>query len=211
MPDRRRFIAGLLGLFAASNVPFASLAHAGGREDDAKRFIESLADRALQALFVNSVPRPERARRFRTLFNEAFAVKSTGRWILGRYWNQATDHEKEEYLRLFEDLMVVTYIDRFTEYAGESLSIVDAIVEDETYVTVRTEIGRASSNQAYKVDWRVGRIGDLLKIVDVVVEGTSLSGTFRSDFASTIRRNGGTVAGLIAELRTKTESLRNPS
>ena len=211
MSDRRQFLAGFLGLFAAAAVAFPSVTHAAGREEQAKRFIESLAGRALETLFHADLPRDQRIREFRALFNEAFAVKSTGRWILGRYWNQATDAERVEYLRLFEDLMIVTYVDRFTDYSGENLKVVDALVDDETYVTVRTEVGSGGSSKAYKVDWRIGQVGNRLKIADVVVEGTSLSATFRSDFASTIRRNGGSVSGLIEELRAKTKSLANPS
>ena len=44
------------------------------------------------------------------------------------------------------------------------------------------------------------------KITDLLVEGVSLRTTHRSDFASAIQSNGGTVAGLLDALRQKVKS-----
>ena len=82
------------------------------------------------------------------------------------------------------------------------------ITIDSANVTVFSEIMRPTGGRPIRVDWRVGSLDQSLKIVDVVVEGTSMSATLRSDFGSIIRRNGGRVAGLIAEIRDKTQSLR---
>ena len=40
-------------------------------------------------------------------------------------------------------------------------------------------------------------------MVDILVEGTSISLTQRSEFASVIRRNGGNVEALLVELRKR--------
>ena len=154
---------------------------------------------------------PTQSRRGRSpkfLFNDHFAVEAIGKWILGRHWRQATVDEREKYLALFEDLIVVSYVDRFAEYTGEHLNVTRTVVVDSTNVTVFSEIMRPTGGPPVRVDWRVGSLDQTLKIVDVVVEGTSMSATLRSDFGSIIRRNGGGVAGLIAEMREKTQSLR---
>jgi phospholipid transport system substrate-binding protein len=57
--------------------------------------------------------------------------------------------------------------------------------------------------------WRVGRQDALYKVLDVVVEGVSMSITLQNEFASIIK-NTGSVAGLIEELRKKTAQL-NPT
>ncbi|MDP6403471.1 MAG: N-acetylneuraminate synthase family protein, partial [SAR202 cluster bacterium] len=46
------------------------------------------------------------------------AVETIGQFVLGRYWRKATEAERREYLKLFEDLIVETYVDRFTKYTG---------------------------------------------------------------------------------------------
>ena len=177
-------------------------------ETRASNFIDALSANAIEALTVAEVPRTERIARFRTLFNDHFAVEAIGKWILGRHWRQATVDEREKYLALFEDLIVVSYVDRFAEYTGEHLNVTRTVVVDSTNVTVYSEIMRPTGGPPVRVDWRVGSLDQTLKIVDVVVEGTSMSATLRSDFGSIIRRNGGGVAGLIAEMREKTQSLR---
>ena len=51
--------------------------------------------------------------------------------------------------------------------------------------------------QPIRVDWRVRRG----KVIDVIVEGVSMSVTQRSEFASIIQRNGGKVSALINHLK----------
>ncbi len=57
--------------------------------------------------------------------------------------------------------------------------------------------------------WRVRAYGDdTMKVLDVIVEGASMSQTLRSDFGSIIRQKGGKVSALLDVLRAKTASLK---
>ncbi len=199
-------IGAVLGLFLISGL--ATNANAVGIEDSSREFIQQVADQAIQSLTAKDVSKSERVTRFRVLFNDSFAVKSIGKFVLGRHWRKATDGEKTEYLGLFEDLMVISYVDRFSNYAGEALSLNNARKENERTVTVFSEIKRPGGAKPIRVDWRVGTDGKIYKILDVVVEGTSMSSTLRSDFGSIVRQNNGKVSGLIEELRKKTDSLK---
>ncbi|MBT3359562.1 MAG: ABC transporter substrate-binding protein [Rhodospirillales bacterium] len=176
---------------------------------EASVFIETLAEDTVRALTVGEVPRSERISRFRVLFNDHFAVEAMAKWVLGRHWRRADAPERAEYLRLFVDYIVASFVDRFAEYAGEKLHITKAIADDGISATVFSEIRLpGGSKTPARVNWRLdGVVGDF-KIVDVVVEGVSMSTTMRSDFGSIIRREGGKLAGLLAVLRKKTETLR---
>lgn len=210
MFDRRRFFTGMAAAFAV--FAFAGPIHAqGGHETQAKQFIAGLADRAFQSLIRANIPRAQRIENFRALFNDAFAVASIGKWVLGRSWNDATEAERKEYLKLFEDLMVYSYVDRFATYAGDSFAVGEAVREDATYTTVQTAIPRPGADKPIDVRWRVGRLDDGFKIVDVIIEGVSMSTTLRSQFASIIRRNGGQISGLLDEMRQKTKELGRPT
>jgi len=194
------FAAVLCGFLAAS--PAAADNHGKSSAD----FIRSLADKAIASLTDPETPRPERIERFRKLFNDSFAVRSIGKRALGRYWRQASDAEKTRYERLFEDLMVVTYVDRFANYAGEALEVEKSRIEDKAIATVFTEIMRKGGAKPIRVEWIVGTNGVIYKIVDVKVEGVSMTQTLSSDFASIIRRGGG-IPGLLDELEKKTAQL----
>jgi len=187
---------------------FSAQARAGDLESGASAFIHALEQEAIHSLTDKTKDRPERVKAFRVLFEDKFAVASIGRFTLGRNWRRASEDEQREFLILFEDLMVSMYVDRFQSYAGEQLKIVKTVPVDENRATVYTEIVRPedSSGKPISVLWRVGRAGDIYKVLDVVVEGVSMSITLQGEFASIIK-NTGSVGGLIEELKKKTSQL----
>lgn len=186
--------------------PVASVAT--GLETDAARFIRSLADDAVRSLTDSKVPREERARHFRRLLNDRFAVRGIGRFVLARYWKKATEEQRKEYLGLFEDLIVASYIDTFAKYTGETLSVGRVVADGNGITIVHSEILRPKHADTIAVAWVVRADGDSFKIVDVQVEGVSMSTTMRSDFGSIMRQQAGKVSGLLAVLREKTENLK---
>jgi len=170
-------------------------------------FIRSLANKAISSLTDQDTLRSVRIDRFREMFQETFAVRSIGKRALGRYWRKATADERVTYQKLFEDLMVVTYVDRFATYAGEALEISKFRIEDKAIATVFSSIRRKGGAKPIRVDWIVGTNGKIYKIVDVKVEGVSMTRTLASDFSSIIRRRDGQVAALLEELQKKTTEL----
>ena len=171
---------------------------------EARNFIESLADKAIKTLAIKGISRTERSVRFRKLLTRNFDIKTIGRWVLGRFWRHASSAQKKEYLKLFENLIVGTYADRFERYAGEKLVIVKTLSQSDKDMVVYTKIARQTSDAPLKVDWRVRRRGGNLAIVDIIVEGVSMGQTQRSEFASAIRRDGG-LDGFIAELKKRVD------
>ena len=197
--ERRRLM--IVGLAFAASIPFTDVAHAQA-SPGAGRFIETLADKAVAALTNKNTPRDERIRRFRVLLNEHFAVEIIARWVLGRPWQTASADERAEYLRLFEDLIVFRYIDRFTEYAGEKLVVSRALVVEGGDTMVYSSIVRADQPEPVEVDWRVRSRDGQFKIVDVMVKGISMGVTQRQEFASVFSRNN-SMSAFLSDLRDR--------
>lgn len=192
--------AGLLGLAVALPLPAVAQTPA---QDGARKFVDTLAEKAIAALTVKDISAKERAQRFRTLLIEGFDVPAIGRFALGKYWREASEPQKTEFLKLFEVMVVATYASRFGEYSGEVIKMNEARIDDPRLITVQSEVVKPG-NPAIRVDWRVlTDDGNKFRIVDVVVEGISMSLTQRNDFAAVIQRNGGTVDGLLVALRDK--------
>ena len=143
------------------------------------------------------------------MFNDRFAVKSIGKFVLGRHWRRASDDEKREYLQLFEDLMVLSYVDRFVSYAGGALQLKKTRIENKKIVTVFSQIKQSDGVKPIYIDWRVGTNGSIYKVLDVVVEGISMSSTLRSEFGSIISQKDGKMMGLIDELKKKIVTLQD--
>ena len=144
----------------------------------------------------------QRRDEFRILLNAAFDVPLLGRFALGRYWQIATEERRAEYMLLFEDSLVINYADRFRDYAGENLRVVQfrALPNDEALVT--TDLPRQALTPI-RLAWRVRREDNSFKVIDVIVEGASMAITQRDDYAATIQRSGGRVAALLTAMRDK--------
>lgn len=197
----RSFLIVLLGatLFAATPAAADELA------DGAKAFIQDLAQKAIDTLTATQPDTAEREARFRVLFNQNFDVPAIGQWVLGRYWRQATESERKEYLHEFEAFVVKTYADRLKDYSSERLKVLDSIRRDGN-VIVQSVVMRQGSEPPIRIEWRVIHPDQRYLITDVVVEGVSMAQTQRSEFSSVIRRNGGSVQGLIAALKDKNKA-----
>ncbi len=203
MVKRTRFLAASLAILVAI-FAWSDPAHSNEKTAQASKFVEGLAGEAVNALTASSVSPEEREQRFRTLLKENFAVTTIGQWVLGRYWAKATVEERREYLQLFEEMIVVTYLNRFERYSGESLSVTRALIDDDSGdAMVFSQIKRPAGGEPLDIAWRLRPKGDSFKIVDVMVEGISMSQTQRKEFASVIRRNGGHVEGLLVQMRQK--------
>ena len=198
--DRRDFLATSIALAGIAGSPAWVRAQASS---GAGKFIEDLAEKAVAALTDKNTPRDERARRFRVLLNDHFAVETIARWVLGRHWNSASADQRVEYLRLFEDLIVNSYVDRFTEYAGEKLGVLRSLIIEGGDEMVYSVIARANQSEPVEVDWRVRQRDGKFKIVDVMVKGISMGVTQRQEFASVLTRNNNDMSAFLSELRER--------
>jgi phospholipid transport system substrate-binding protein len=190
---RRYSAIAIILLFALPTPPVAA-----STLDGAVTFVQNLGDNAIEVLKDPDTSPEQRRAEFRALLDRGFAVKTIGRFALGRYWRAATPEQQQEYLRLFRLFVLHTYASRFDGYSGQSFNVVKAHPIDDKDTLVNTEIWQANA-EPLRVDYRVRVHQGDYKIVDVLVEGISLIRTQRSEFASIINRDG--IDGLLALLR----------
>lgn len=196
---RRQFLAFAL---LAAGVWTSGPASAQSGETEAGTFIQNLGTEAIRTFSDKSLSREQALQRFQALLHKGFDVPYIGRWVLGRFWNQATERQQADYQRLFERLIITTYAGRFLEYSDETFKVTGVRAEKDSDSMVATQIVR-SNGPPLNVEWRVRRRDGQHKIIDVVVEGVSMGVTQRQEFASVIQQNGGKVDGLIQALRQK--------
>jgi phospholipid transport system substrate-binding protein len=168
---------------------------------DPAGFIRSLGSEALAVLSPKVEP-SVRQIRFRQLYEDYFDTTTIARFVLGRYWWAATPVEQQQFKRLFEKYVVFAYSARLSAFSGETFRVTGARPDGNGFI-VTSEIHHPEGQPPTPVYWRLTRKGGGLKIVDVIVEGISMAITQRSEFASVIARNGGSVAALLAVMRQK--------
>jgi len=207
---RRVVAAAAFAALSAISLPAwaqGSQASTSASATEGGQFVSDLASRAVSELTTGEMPMQERVTRFRGMLTEAFDVPGIGRFVLGRYWRVASDSEKAEYLKLFEDFIVQTYVHRFNDFAGAQLRVLQTRSGQEGEVVSTLEAALPGKPPA-RFDVRMKREANSFKIFDVIVEGISMSVTQRDDFAAVIQRNGGKVEGLLASLREKTKTVQ---
>ena len=157
-----------LGVFLLTIVSTGS-AQCNDLAEGAESFIGSMANTAIIRLTDGKISRSERKERMREFMDEYFFVPGIAQWVLGRFWRKASENERLEYVSLFEDLMVESYVDRFASYSGETLTILRTDIRNKSDVIVSCSILRPKSTDSIQVDWRVRAHGDSYKIIDIMV------------------------------------------
>jgi phospholipid transport system substrate-binding protein len=197
MPNRRIFLVFAAALMLAGL--FQQPAQAAREADD---FIREMGEKAINSLTGATLSEKERADRFREILDKSFDMPTIARFTLGRYWRVATKEQKDEYVKLFEDFVIQAYAARFKEYRNEGFKVGDVREIGDGQKLVASQIIR-EGQPPVAVQWRV-RGNSAYKIIDVMVEGISMSVTQRDEFAAVISSNGGKVEGLLSALRKKT-------
>ena len=153
------FVRPLKTIFVVGMLALMSLPATAAAEEfppKAEKFIVNLAKDAITKLTDKSVTLEEQEQRFREIMKEYIAFKTIARWVLGgRYWRSATDEQQEQYLALFEQLMVSTYAHRFQNYSGETLDVTGVRSVGEMEALVQTTLMRPNADKPLRVDWRV--------------------------------------------------------
>ncbi len=169
-------------------------------EAGAQKFIASMGEQALGFLRNKSLANDGKQKEFRTLLETSFDMPTIARFSLGQYWRQMNPAQQKEYLSLFREYVVKVYSARFSEYSGQDFQTKGARPDNGTDTIVSSLIV-PNQGEPVTVDWRVRYKNGHYQVVDVIVEGVSMSMTQRSDFSSVIQKGGGNVSALLAQLR----------
>lgn len=190
----------VLGLTISLAVTSVQAAEQGTTEEAAQT-LKQFSDQAIAVLADSRLSDEEREQGLRKLIRASFEIDTIGRFVLGKHWRRATEAEKSEYRRLFENYIVVMSMQRLAAYSGETFVVSGARQQGKKgLVAVNSKIQRPQGGQV-QVDWRLRKNQGAWKIVDVVFEGVSMAQVQRVEFDAVIRQSGGQIEALLAKLR----------
>ena len=165
--------------------------------------VKTRVESALQSLSQTSGGSPESIEQRRVELRRAadslFDFTEMGRRALGRHWADRTPAEREEFVKLFTDLIARSYIGKIDHYAGETIAYTAERVDGDE-ASVQSRVVTAKGSQI-PVEYRLHRVNDDWSAYDVFVEHVSLVGTSRSQFDRIIRSES--FASLLRRLREK--------
>lgn len=164
--------------------------------------VQAAVDQIVQALDDPALARPAMAERrraeIRRIADRVFDFHEMARRALARHWADRTPQERDEFVRLFRELVERAYIGKLEAYAGEKVIWGPETVEGES-ATVRSRIlsRRGEIALHYRLHWHGGRWA----IYDMAIEGVSLVSSYRSQFARIIQTSS--YGDLVRKLRAR--------
>lgn len=184
--------------------PLAARDAAAGAPTDQLR---TQVERVLKLLDDPAMKAPDKARErraaVRKVADEIFDFAETARRALGRHWAARTPQEREEFVKLFGDLLERSYISKIELYGGEKIQYVSDRIDGETALVQSKLLTKTGSE--VPIEYRMLRKGDRWLVYDVVIEGVSLVANYRTQFNKIIQTSS--YQELVKKMKTRQEEL----
>jgi phospholipid transport system substrate-binding protein len=192
----------LVAALLAVLVP-ASPAVASPTATDTLRRLVAEANRIITAPLTEEDPLAERLAAIRKLLDTAFAFREAAAVALGREWQARTSAEQEQFVRLFADLLLTSYVRQVASAARLDVGVrVQYLGEegDREMAIVRTAlVGRGGGEMP--LDYAMVQRREGWTIRDVLVQGVSLIANYRAQFQRIIRDSS--YPGLVARMQAR--------
>ena len=165
--------------------------------------LRSQVDRVLKTLEDPELKKEPRLRdrraAVRRLAEEIFDFNETARRSLGRHWAARTPAEREEFTRLFGDLLERSYLMKIEVYGGEKVQYLGDTIDGDT-ATTKTKIVTKGGAEI-PIDYRMLKRGERWVVYDVAIEGVSLVSNYRTQFNKIIQTSS--FQELVKKMKTK--------
>jgi phospholipid transport system substrate-binding protein len=198
-----RLATGIFWLIALVVVPFWAQASSSSP----LQVVQSGTDRGLRiiksSLMEGGPSLEQRRNEILGVLEEVFDFQEMSRRPLGRHWKQISPEKQQEFVQLFKQLLFNTYVSRAEAGATPAMSIRyhGELLEDR-FALVKTQV-TGTDRPDVEVDYRLVHNGTEWKVYDVVIEGISLVGNYREQFASIL--NTESFESLLKRLRDTVE------
>ena len=165
--------------------------------------VQATVNRAITIVQDADLARPvnadKRRSELRRVAEDLFDFGEMSRRALARHWGECSSQEREEFVRLFTDLLERSYLSKIENWSGEKVLFVSEAIDGD-YAAVRSKIVTVRK-QEVPVEYRLYRAGQRWQVYDVLFEGVSFIATYRSQFNRIIQASS--FAGLMDKMREK--------
>lgn len=120
---------------------------------------------------------------------ESFDFAFISRIVLGRYWGDLSDADRQRMIDTFTELTIATYASRFDGYSGEKFQVVEVTSMSQGRMLVRTELVRPGKDTV-QLDYVLQEENGQWLIVNVVANGVSDLSLKRADYGSIMKSQG---------------------
>jgi phospholipid transport system substrate-binding protein len=140
--------------------------------------------------------------KLRAIYKDMFDEIEFSKRTLTRNWNKFSPAERVEFVKLFEQVLEKSYIDKILDYSNEKVDFYKESMLSGNQAEIQTKIITASKEIPiyYRMILKDGK----WKVYDVVVENVSLVQNYRTQFNDILGKN--TPEQLLEILRKKVKA-----
>jgi phospholipid transport system substrate-binding protein len=200
MTYRRLMFTSAVAVVLSALAPRVSIAQTAS---EARSFMEATGNK-LVAVVNSNASDEQKATAMENILDQRVDVDGIARFCLGQFWHMATPQQQQQYLALFRRVLLLNIVTKIGQYRGVSFTLGRVVANDQGQVV--SSVIKRPSQPPTDVDWIIRNIGSSPQVTDVIAAGTSLKVTQRSDYASFIVHNNGSIQALLNALKKQLSS-----
>jgi len=137
--------------------------------------------------------------RIRRVAHDLFAFNEMARRVMGPHSKDGLPQQQDEFVRLFANAFTRAYVTTVERYSGENVVFLGEEVTGGL-AQVRSLVITPDGSRI-SIEYQLLERGSRWSVYDIVLDGTSLVSTYRSQFAASLRTSS--FAQLIGRMRTE--------
>ena len=165
---------------------------------NADKVLDILRDPKLKAASAKEIKKDK----LRAVYVNMFDEGELSRRSLGMNWNKLNTAQRQEFVKLFEQVLEKAYADRILSYTNEKIEFTKESMISGNLAEVRTKVITASKE--IPIYYRVILKNGAWKVYDVTIENVSLVQNYRTQFSDILAKN--TPEQLLEILRKKVKA-----
>ena len=134
-----------------------------------------------------------------------FDSREIAKRTLGIHWRDRTEEQRQEFIRLFTDLIEKTYSSTLDRYRKDTEIFFDREHIDGSYAEVDSRILAPSLKKTFSLSYRLHLVEGRWLIYDVVIENVSMVRNYRTQFNRIINKSS--YENLVQSIESKLKQL----
>jgi phospholipid transport system substrate-binding protein len=150
---------------------------------NADKVLDVLRDPKLKAPSAKEMKKDK----LRAIYVNMFDEVELSRRSMGMNWNKLNVAQRQEFVKLFEQVLEKAYADRILSYTNEKIEFTKESMTSGNMAEVRTKVITASKE--IPISYRVILKDGAWKVYDVIIENVSLVQNYRTQFNDILAKN----------------------
>lgn len=196
------FILVIFSFFISFNIV------ANTSEFEVKKYAQIVANDSITKVFNKKLDKEKRFSQFRQAIYDNLDFDYISRFIIGAYGRDLSSEKFKKFSEMFAELNVYTYFKKFALYSDAEIKVVKVEPgKRQGQYFVLSKVTGNLADREYSVSWRIMKINQKYKVIDIIIEGVSMSMSYKNEYMTFLKN--GSIDSLILEMSQKVNILKD--